>query len=61
MRREIKLSGVTEAAAAAGVSRQHVYLCCHGERKPSARLAAIIAQMVKPRPAPGKAAPPARR
>ena len=43
---KIKLAGVNRAAASAGVSRQHLYLCCLGQRKMNKRVEAAIAKYV---------------
>ena len=46
MNGKTKLSGVTKAARAAGVQRLHIYLCCHGRRKPSKKVADAIRRYV---------------
>ena len=43
---KIKLSGVSRAAKEAGVTRQHIYRCCIGTRKPSAKVLDAISSYV---------------
>lgn len=46
MKYKVKLAGVTKAAKAAGVKRLHIYLCFHGRRNPSPRVAEAIKKYV---------------
>ena len=46
MKRKIKLSGVRDAAEEARVSKQHIYYCISGERRPSRKVADAIRKNV---------------
>lgn len=44
LRGEAKHPGIVAAAALANVSRQHLYLCLIGQRKPSRKVVASLAE-----------------